>query len=304
MRGTVRSTWAYMPGIRAPPELGTCTSASSVRRGGVERVGGAGDRAGELAAGQFGDRERGVLAHPHGFGVGLRHVQVSAQAVGLGDAEQQGAALGDQRAGIDVAHRDHAGERRAHGLVALAARSGAPGWPRRRRRCCAPRPRPFRAPARWPAGRRTAPGRCRCPGARPRPSVEQVVPALGGDARQVFIGAALLQAGLGLLHGCCWPGRWRPGLVDLLIQFGRFDFRQHLARPSRGRRYPRSACGCSRWRAPAPGASVTAWILPGSTRLLLAPERVTGATLTTGRLSAAGLAIRRPAPASRRCRGR
>jgi len=49
----------------------------------------------------------------------LRDVQVGAQRIGLRDAKQHGVAGVNQRAHIDVAHRDHTRKRRAHAEVSL-----------------------------------------------------------------------------------------------------------------------------------------------------------------------------------------
>src|ERR1019366_1896413 len=56
----------------------------------------------------------------------------------------------------------------------------------------------------------------------------QVFPALGGDARQVLIAAALLERGLGLLDGAVGLVDGGLGLANLLVQFGSFDFGQNL----------------------------------------------------------------------------
>ena len=51
------------------------------------------------------------------------------------------------------------------------------------------------------------------------------------------------------------------------------------------------------------GASVTAWMLPGSTRLLVVEDRLTGATVTSARASVSVFDSAARA-SSRRCRGR
>ena len=61
------------------------------------------------------------------------------------------------------------------------------------------------------------------------PRLEQVAHAPGGEARQVFIGAALLDGGFGLLHAALDLIDGGVGLQDLLIEFRGFDFGHHLA---------------------------------------------------------------------------
>src|SRR5262249_34319525 len=88
-------------------------------RDGVERVRGTGDSSGELASGEIGNAERGALADADGIGVGLRHAEIRAHAVSLGDSIEQSVAFIDEHAVVDISNRDDAVERRAHGEIAL-----------------------------------------------------------------------------------------------------------------------------------------------------------------------------------------
>ena len=91
-------------------------------RRGVDRGRGARDLAAKRLAAQLGLRDDDLLAGLHELRVGLRHVDVDAQRIGLREHEQRaaGAAAGvDQVADVDVAPRDHAGERRDDALEAF-----------------------------------------------------------------------------------------------------------------------------------------------------------------------------------------
>ena len=59
-------------------------------------------------------------------------------------------------------------------------------------------------------------------------AAEQVGHAAGSEARQVFIGAALLDGGFGLLHAALDLIDGGVGLQNLLIEFRGFDFGDHL----------------------------------------------------------------------------
>ena len=59
--------------------------------------------------------------------------------------------------------------------------------------------------------------------------IGQLVEPVEGDVRQVLIAARLLQAGFGLLHRRVGLLHSSLRLQDLLIELGRFDFRQYLA---------------------------------------------------------------------------
>jgi hypothetical protein len=83
--------------------------------GGVDGAGGARHLAGEGAAAQFGLRHDGLLPGLDQVRIGLRHVDVHAQRVGLRQQEQRLVAV-DQVADVDVAAGDDAGERRHHAL--------------------------------------------------------------------------------------------------------------------------------------------------------------------------------------------
>ena len=91
--------------------------------GGVDGAGGARHRALELLAGQFGLRDGDAVAGLDALGVSLRHVDVDAQRVDLGQAEQRaaGAAVAgvDQVAHVDGAAGDDAGEGRDDALEFL-----------------------------------------------------------------------------------------------------------------------------------------------------------------------------------------
>ena len=52
---------------------------------------------------------------------------------------------------------------------------------------------------------------------------EQVGPSPGGDLRERLVGAALLETGAGLLDGGASLQHGRARLLNLLIEFGRFD---------------------------------------------------------------------------------
>ena len=195
--------------------------------GGVERVGGASDHSVELAAGDFGDRDDGALAHLHGLRVGLREVDVGAQGSGLRDAEEQRAALVDQRAGVHIAQGDHAVEGRAHGLIGLdliqpgevgfgggdGAAHGGGGLAERLH-----------------VGLLRGVLRLRVVVILfgDDSAAQQVGHAAGGEARQVLIGAALLDGRFGLLHAALDLIDGGVGLQDLLIEFRGFDFGHHL----------------------------------------------------------------------------
>ena len=168
LRGTERSTSAYSPGIRVPLAFGTWTSTSRVRVAGSSALAVRATVPLNLAAGHVGDGEDGGLADADGFGIRLGNVQVSAEAVRLGDAEEKRVAFGHQHPGIHVAQRDHSGERRAHGLIIQKLFQAGQVRLGGAERCCARRPRLFRAPARWIAGPGIASGRNRYPGATPR----------------------------------------------------------------------------------------------------------------------------------------
>ena len=60
-------------------------------------------------------------------------------------------------------------------------------------------------------------------------TAQQVAHAAGGEARQVLIGAALLDGGFGLLHVALRLIDGGVGLQDLLIEFRGFDFGHHLS---------------------------------------------------------------------------
>ena len=104
------------PGSSLPSLLGTSTSVSKVRGRGIDGLGGARHRAGELLPGKLLQRDDGIHADLDGRRVGLRNGDVDAQRIDPRDVEELFArplpASGiDQRAGIDVALGEHAVER-------------------------------------------------------------------------------------------------------------------------------------------------------------------------------------------------
>ena len=196
--------------------------------GGIERVGGAGDDAFELAAGDLGDRDDGALTGLHGVRVGLWKVDVRAQGSGLRDAEEQRAALIDQRSGVHIAQGDDAVEGRAHGLIGFdliqpgeiglgggdGAAHGGGGLVER-----------------FHVGLLRGVLRLRVVVVLfgNDSAAQEVCHPPGGEARQVFIGAALLDGGFGLLHAALDLIDGGVGLQDLLIEFRGLDFGHDLA---------------------------------------------------------------------------
>ena len=85
----------------------------------VDRRRGARHRAGERPAAQLRLRDDHLLPRPDELRVRLRHVDVDAQRIHLGQHEQRPAARIDQVADVDVAPRDDAGERRRDAREAL-----------------------------------------------------------------------------------------------------------------------------------------------------------------------------------------
>ncbi len=158
----------------------------------------------------------------------MRHVQVNAQPAGLGDAEEQRRALGDQNPGIHVTQRDDAGKGGAHGLVILKivqARQVGLG----RAQIAARRGNRFfeRVHVGLLGGPLGPVGVVFL--ARDHAFVEQLLPAVFGDFGQLQVGLALHQVGLRLLDGGSGLVVLGLGLDDLLLDFRRLDFRQHLA---------------------------------------------------------------------------
>ena len=196
--------------------------------GGVESVGRAGDLAIELPAGDIGDGDDGALTRLHGVRFTLRKVDVGAQGSGLRHAKEQGAAFVDQRAGVHIAQCDHTIEGSAHGLIGLdliqageirfggadAAAHGGGGLPEgvhvgllRGVLCLRVVVILF--------GNHAA--------------AQQIAHAAGREAREVLVGASLLNGGFGLLHTALGLFDGGIGLQDLLIEFRGFDFGHHLA---------------------------------------------------------------------------
>ena len=171
--------------------------------------------------------ENGVLAHLHGFGVGLREVDVRAQGSGLRDTVQERAAFVDQRAGIDVAQGNYAVKRRAHGLIGLdLIQPGEVGLGRGDGTAH----RGGGLDQRFYIGllRGILSLRVVIILFGDHAAAQQVGHAPGGEARQVFIGAALLDSRFGLLHAALGLIDGGVGLENLLIEFRGFDFGQYL----------------------------------------------------------------------------
>ena len=128
--------------------------------------------------------------------------------------------------------RDHAGEGRAHRLVALqlveAGEVGLDG----RRRCCWPRHGLLERLHVGLLRLRTAPGRCRSPGAKPRLRSNRFSQRSAVTLARLLVGCGPAAARLRPARSACFglvDGGLR--LLDLLIQFGRFDLGQHLVLP-------------------------------------------------------------------------
>src|ERR1022692_2119349 len=228
LRGVVRSTCAYMPGSRRLPELGTCTSVSRVRVAGSSALAVRVTAPTNWWPARSEITSRAIWPTAPQIRVGLRNVHVDAQAVRLGDPEKQRVGFVDQRADIYVAHRNHARERRAHALITLqfgktrevglrrddvAARGRHRLFERQHIRLCRHRLGLVRVVL---LARHDAFGL-------------QVLPPVGGDFGELLLRLSLLQVGVGLFESGAGLVQGGPRLIDLLIQFRRFDFGQQLA---------------------------------------------------------------------------
>jgi hypothetical protein len=172
--------------------------------------------------------QRGGLADTHGVHAGLRHVDVRSQRSDLRDAVQQRASGADERADVDVAQRDHAVERRLDDAVSLDLLQAG------KVRLDGDKIAPLREDGLFEclhAGvlRRQLSLRLISILQRRDAFLDEHLHALSRDARKLAVRLALREARLRLLHRGLRLLDGRFCLVNLLIQFRRVDFREHLA---------------------------------------------------------------------------
>jgi hypothetical protein len=134
-------------------------------------------------------------------------------------------------------------------------------------------------------------------------AAEQVGHAPGSEAREVFIGAALLDGRFGLLHAAFDLIDGSVSLQNLLIELRGFDFGDHLPGLHAIADIDVALCGCSRWRGPVWELRSRPECFPEGRAGCCPAERVTRLTLTTGRVAPLSF-VSAARTASRRCRGR